>query len=251
MKANIEHLVSEAAIVCSEYVAREVRVLQNWAGAGVGGLLAAGGDTGLKTGGYMEPWFERMAAIPGLSFTGSPGVVRESLPGANDRPDESYGSAMWPTPEGSTSATPASRHVPREARGPELAVRVWEALEIPGSAMDYHFVLQHAVSQLWADRRSDPDALELLEVFALLDLELMEADPQAVSFDFTDDEHSFVRVSSVPQLIDLLEREGALSEALGLARRLARFGQGEDLVEQLSGKVTVLASEADLEDGPA
>lgn len=151
---------------------------------------------------------------------------------------------MWPTPEGSTSATPASRHVPSEARGAELVARVWEALELPGSAMDYHFVLQGAVDRLWSSRRLDPGELTLLEVFALLDLELMEAAPQAVSFDAAAPPTSFVHVTSVPRLVGLLEREGAFTDALHLARRLTRFQQGEDTVARLSEKVGALLAEA-------
>jgi hypothetical protein len=199
----------------------------------------------------VKAWFERMAAIPGVAFAGSPGVVREVLAGAGVRPDESYGSPMWPTAEGSTSATPASRHVPVDVRGVELVTRVWEALELPGSAMDYHFVLQNAVDRLWSVRRADPESLELLEVFALLDLELMEAAPQAVSFDGDADAPArFVRVTSVPRLIGLLEREGAVREALELARRLSRFGQGEDVAVRLAEKVGALVDEG-AGDGPA
>ncbi|BFO23170.1 hypothetical protein SHKM778_95580 (plasmid) [Streptomyces sp. KM77-8] len=158
------------------------------------------------------------------------------------RPDESFGSAMWPIPEGHTSATPASRHVAHDVHGEELIARVWEALELPGSAMDYHFVLQNAVERLWSTRRAHPAALELLEVFALLDLELMEAAPEAVSFEDME-AGRFVRVTSVPRLVGLLEREGAFVEALTVARRLVRFGQGEDAVARLSGKTGALAAE--------
>ncbi|MER7728930.1 hypothetical protein [Streptomyces sp. NPDC096323] len=191
----------------------------------------------------MKSWFDRLASVPGMAFSGSPGVVRGKLPGAGALPDESYGTPMWPTPQGATSATPASQHVPHDARGRELVARVWEALELPGSAMDYHFVLQGAVDRLWSTRGSDPAALELLEVFALLDLELMEAAPQAVSFDDMTPT-SFVRVTSVPRLVGLLEREGAFTEALAVAKRLTRFGQGEDAVGRLSEKVGALAAEA-------
>lgn len=188
-------------------------------------------------------WFERMAAIPGTGFAGSPGVVRDDLPGTADRPDESYGPPMWLIAGGSTSATPASRHVPMQATGAELVTRTWEALELPGAAMDYHFILQGAVDRLWSARRSDPGGLEQLEVFALLDLELMEAAPQAVSFDTTAIPDTFVRVASVPRLISLLEREGAFAEALHLARRLGRFGQGEDETVRLSEKIAALEAE--------
>lgn len=194
--------------------------------------------------GAMATWFERMAAIPGVRFTGSPGVVRDSLAEARVRPEVSYGSPMWPTAEGTTSATPTSRHVPEEASGEDLVARVWEALELPGEPMDYHFVLQGAVNRLWSGRRSYPDGLELLEVFALLDLELMEAAPEAVSFDTGSHPASFVHVASVPRLVMLLEREGAFGEALGVARRLARFNQGEDAVGRLSEKIGALAAEA-------
>ncbi|AZM58163.1 MULTISPECIES: hypothetical protein [unclassified Streptomyces] len=192
----------------------------------------------------MAKWFERMAAIPGVRFTGSPGVAREALAEAHVRPQMSYVSLMWPTAEGSTSATPASRHVPVEASGADLVTRVWEALELPGGAMDYHFVLQGAVDRLWSGRRSYPDGLELLEVFALLDLELMEAAPQAVSFDTGPVPASFVHVTSVPRLVMLLEREGAFSDALEVARRLAPFEQGEDAVARLSEKIGALSAEA-------
>ncbi|MFF4576291.1 hypothetical protein [Streptomyces sp. NPDC001410] len=192
----------------------------------------------------MAKWFERMAAIPGVRFTGSPGIAREALAEAHVRPQMSYASLMWPTAEGSTSATPASRHVPVEAIGADLVTRAWEALELPGEAMDYHFVLQGAVDRLWSGRRSYPDGLELLEVFALLDLELMEAAPQAVSFDTGPVPASFVHVTSVPRLVMLLEREGALTDALEVARRLAPFGQGEDSVARLSEKIGALAAEA-------
>ncbi|SFL67227.1 hypothetical protein SAMN05192584_1245 [Streptomyces pini] len=139
---------------------------------------------------------------------------------------------------------PASRHVPPDADGAELATKVWEALELPGSAMDYHFVLQGAVDRLWSSRRSYPGGLALLEVFALLDLELVEAAPQAVSFDGPPVPGTFVRIASVPRLVSLLEREGAFTEALALARRLARFGQGEDAVTRLSEKIAAWEAEA-------
>ncbi|WP_202434122.1 MULTISPECIES: hypothetical protein [unclassified Streptomyces] len=192
-----------------------------------------------------------MAAVPGLAFAGSPGVVREAVPGWADRPDESYGSPMWPTAEGSTSATPASRHVPFDVGGADLIARVWEALELPGSAMDYHFVLQSAVERLWGARRAEPEALAALEVFALLDLDLMEAAPHAVSFKTAATAVKFVQVSSVPRLIALLEREGAFGEALAVARRLVRFGQGENVVVRLEEKARALVTEAAAQGGSA
>jgi hypothetical protein len=120
----------------------------------------------------------------------------------------------------------------------------------PGSAMDYHFVLQGAVERLWSARRGEPGVLSVLEVFALLDLELMEAAPHAVSFDTAAAPATSVRVSSVPRLIGLLEREGAFTEALELARRLARFGQGEEVAARLAEKAQALVAEAAAQGGP-
>ncbi len=79
----------------------------------------------------------------------------------------------------------------------------------------------------------------------------MEAAPQAVSFDSHGSAGgaTFVRVSSVPRLISLLEREGAFGEALALARRLVRFEQGEDAVTRLLEKTGAFAAEAEV--GPA
>jgi hypothetical protein len=77
----------------------------------------------------------------------------------------------------------------------------------------------------------------------MLDLELMEAAPQAVSFDTTAASSTFVRVVSVPRLMSLLEREGAFAEALHLARRLGRLGQGEDDAIRLMEKIAALQAE--------
>ncbi|MEI5011687.1 hypothetical protein RB196_34450 [Streptomyces sp. PmtA] len=137
-----------------------------------------------------------------------------------------------------------SEQLGRRAGNAQLA---WEALELPGEPMDYHFVLQQAVSDLWAARRTDPGGLETLETFARLDLALMEAAPEAVSFDHSPPEQPFVRVTSVSRLITLLEREGAVAEALEVSRRLNRFRQGEDVTARLAEKAEGLAVEGSWE----
>ncbi|MFJ3279001.1 hypothetical protein [Streptomyces halstedii] len=50
-------------------------------------------------------------------------------------------------------------------------------------------------------------------------------------------------------MIGLLEREGAFTEALELARRLARFGQSEDVAARLSEKAQALVAEAAAQGG--
>lgn len=90
----------------------------------------------------VDVWYERMAAIPGIQFGGSPGVNRGRLAEARVRPRTEMGYLSWPTPDGSTSASPAhSRafaNMSRLERG-ELVRWVWEGLELPGIASDYHF----------------------------------------------------------------------------------------------------------------
>jgi hypothetical protein len=123
-----------------------------------------------------------------------------------------------------------------------LLQHTWEAVEFPGTAMDYHFILQSAVAELWRRRRDDPAGLAVLETFAALDLALAEADPAAVSL--AGDPSDSVVVTSVLTWRKMLEREGALHDALELARRAARFGQGGEAVARLEDKLSALEAES-------
>jgi hypothetical protein len=118
----------------------------------------------------------------------------------------------------------------------------WEGLEVPGEPMDYHFVLQDAVSALWSMRKSDPAALDDLEVFAWLDFELAEADPRAIRFD-EDEPNAFVHMSSLERLLSVLEREGAWRVAFALARRATRFFDLSAELAILESKVAALDAE--------
>lgn len=193
----------------------------------------------------MKVWYSRMADIPGIQFTGSPGVVRADLAEAGLRPRTEYGYLSWPTSEGSTSASPASRRLSADVSGlnsDELVRWVWEGVELPGEPADYHFLLQGAVEQLWARRREHPDGLHYVETFGYLDLALIEAVPQAVMLDASTSTSGFVRISSLERLLSLLEREGALREALALSRRAMRFGDSYRR-EELEAKVASLDGE--------
>jgi hypothetical protein len=194
-------------------------------------------------------WYLRMADIPKLAFTGSPGVARERLPGARLKPAKAeHGSLMWSTPGGMTSASPVQTHGEAGLQGmalPELVRHTWEALELPGTPMDYHFALQNTVEGLWRRRRAEPSALAELEMFARLDIDLAEADPRAVSFvdaGAPDGGWTFVRMLTFGRLMTLYEREGAHREALDLARRGERLGQTCNL-DELARKVAALDAE--------
>lgn len=193
----------------------------------------------------MATWYARMADVPGLDFGGSPDVDRSMLEGADARPRVVHGSLWWSTPQGGTSASPAHGHslgdLSRLSRA-QVVRRTWEGLELPGEAMDYHFILQQAVGELWRRRREDPGGLADVERFAWLDLQLAEADPGAVSFEDIDP-GEFVQMASIAQLITILEREGALREALEIARRAVRFEQLERKAVELEAKVAALDAE--------
>src|SRR6266545_1097096 len=169
-----------------------------------------------------------MADIPGVQFSGSPGVVRANLAEASVRPRTEHGYLSWPTADGSTSASPAHRRAFADLSGfdsDELVRWVWESVELPGEPSDYHFLLQGAVEQLWGRRRTNPSGLHFVETFGYLDLALIEAAPQAVRLDEADPARGYVHIISLDRLLTLLEREGALREALALSRRAIRFGE--------------------------
>lgn len=191
----------------------------------------------------MPVWYPRMAAIPGIGFTGSPNVDRSTLPGALQVPQTDRDYLYWSTPDGSTSAAPAHRHRNAAPTGSRSAVVIhtWQGLELPGEPTDYHFLLQGAVDALWQLRGLEPEALDDLETFAQLDLELAEAEPRAVSFDHS--AHQFVFMTSVARWIAIVEREGAWHEALALAQRANKVGQLLNRTDMLSDRVAALAAE--------
>ncbi len=124
-----------------------------------------------------------------------------------------------------------------------LARWVWEGLELPGIASDYHFLLQGAVEQLWSRRRSTPAGLQFVEIFAQLDLNLIEAVPQAVMVNSAKPSQGFFKIASVQTWMKLLEAEGALREALAVSQRAQRFGD-DHRHEELEAKVAALDAEA-------
>lgn len=193
----------------------------------------------------MRRWYARMTEIQGVGFTGSPDVNRSHLVEARIRPSEEYGSLSWPMPGGITSSSPVHHRAfadMRALKGDALTRWVWEGLELPGTASDYHFLLQNAVEQLWARRRATPAGLHFVEVFAQLDLSLIEAVPQAILINDADPSRGFVRITSVMTWINLLHAEGALRDALSVSRRMQRFGDTYQN-EKLETKVAALNEE--------
>jgi hypothetical protein len=82
-----------------------------------------------------------------------------------------------------------------------------------------------------------------MEVFGSLDLALAEAAPYAVLINEDQPEGGFVRISSFERILALLEREGALRDAVAFSRRAARFGERYRR-EDLEAKVAALDEES-------
>lgn len=195
----------------------------------------------------MTRWYARMADIPGIGFPGSPGVDRFRLPEAQVRPLQEQGSPYlyWPTPDGHASSSPAHRRAFADTTAMdtnELVRWIFEGMELPGIASDYHHLLQGGVRQLWAQRRPAPDGLRFVETFAALDLALIEAAPEAVAMDERDPSRGFSRLAAVETWMKLLEAEGALRDAAAVGRRAQRFGEGYRS-EELEGKAAALDAE--------
>jgi hypothetical protein len=149
-------------------------------------------------------WFRRFGDIPGVDFAGDPKVQRSTLPGHDDVPEtisyefqgKRHAALSWSFGNGSGSASPAKRHdsvVKRDATSSELLLHLMEGLELPGTASDYHFMIQGCAEGLWARRREEPDVFEIVEKLCWLDLRLIQARPSSISIDAGSNE-IFVRV---------------------------------------------------------
>src|SRR5262249_22647509 len=123
----------------------------------------------------------------------------------------------------------------------ELLKHCYESLELPGVPSDYHFLIQGCASALWAQRRREPQVLEDVETLCWLDIQLIEARPETIRFEH-DDEPRFYRVLTFAILIELYEREGYLRDALDVAERSARHGQGAEARDRLARRLATLES---------
>ena len=203
----------------------------------------------------MPEWFRRFADIPGVGYAGDPRIWRSRLPGHDAVPrhhrdavgGSRSGVLTWSTKEGYTSASPASLDAnasssPQADEFPQAQLqRLYEALELPGTASDYHFAIQHCIGVLWNRRRQEPGLLGELERLCLLNIRLIEARPATIT-DERDGKVSFYRVLAFDHLLKLYEQEGFLAEAHELAKLATRFGQAP-AVEQLRERLASVEAE--------
>jgi hypothetical protein len=179
-------------------------------------------------------WAPRLADVPGIAFTGSPGVDRTKLKHHALRPTKEYGSLSWETRNGWTSEAPAAAHRgERDIKPATLIRRTWEALELPGTAADWHYTLLDTTGQLWRLRTREPDHLAVCEQFCRIDIDLVRIRPEPFWRGETARD-GFVSLPTFGILIKLLRAVDDLDEALAYARLGLQFGQGtEDDVTEI------------------
>jgi hypothetical protein len=202
-------------------------------------------------------WFEGLRNVPGVAYTGHPGVERTKVRGYNAKPkveifeigSGKHTSMMWRMPEGGySSQSPASAWSssgdPRNAEPADIIRSLYEALELPGTVADYHFKMLGTCSTLWSLRKQRPELLPELEKILLLDIALIEAHGDSLAFEHNG-EHRMPRVPAFGQLISLYEHEGFVHEALEIAKLATAAGQGPSDEERLSERLAKLQAEDD------
>lgn len=205
-------------------------------------------------------WFRRFGDIPGVEYTPPEPVDRTKLKGHDavarveryefdGRINESL---RWPADdddEFGSSASPAHT-VAFERLDDTLATttllrRLWEGLELPGEASDYHFAVQGLAETLYKRRAREPEVLAWVEYLCWLDIRLLQACPEAVTNEHADgyeDRRRFYSVPTFSRLVDLYTREGFLQDAMGVAHLAERFEQGVP-VEELQERMAALRAE--------
>jgi hypothetical protein len=201
-----------------------------------------------------ENIYNRLAEIQALGYETPPGIDRRTLPKHNLRPRISTYSfdgkkstyVSWDIGNGvSTSQSPASDWAisgTPDAPWPDVLRRLFEALELPGSASDYHHAIWRTADGLWDRRRQDPDILPEVERLCLLDLKLMELLPEIARVSPDHIPH-MVHVPATRHLIRLYEREGFIVEALEIARRGVVLGQEPAEAQRLEARLQDLEAE--------
>lgn len=188
-------------------------------------------------------WYRRFGDIPGISYETPGGLSPQRLRGHGLMPEllryESGASLWW----GDTTQSPASAHaIFDSSRGSANSIvrRLHEVLELPGTASDYHFALADAVGTLFGLRAAEPSALEAMERFCWLDIELIEARPDAFLYEDADGRTAYYGFPTMSRLITLYSTEGYLREALEVVEKAERFGQADGQREKLTARLAAI-----------
>ncbi len=199
-------------------------------------------------------WYSRFADVPGVGYVAPEGIRRPDLPASFLKPEmnsfqidgKPYASLTWKTEEGgSTSASPASRWSPDlDLRNPPpqlILQQLYEKLELPGVASDYHFALLSAYQALAPHARRNPELYEHLERLCLTDIVLVEHLPRIINEG--DPNLPPFRVPAFEILGTLYLRNGLLDDAMGIAKRAVAAGQGNHLMEEVEQQFVLLRAE--------
>jgi len=203
-------------------------------------------------------WYPRLAAVLGINYPGSPDVERSRLATANVTPqirryqsvdgDDLPDSLWWAYGETESSQSPAAARAAALSGDYESWVRAaQEAVELPGTPSDYHFILQGCVDTIWLRHRREPGALALFELFAWADLRLVAAHRTWFEFDKPDGGTGYYRIGTIDRLLGMLSREGAWRAALEVVEVAVtlRQGQAEKRRDDLAACVAFLDAEVE------
>jgi hypothetical protein len=186
-----------------------------------------------------EPeWFKRLADVPGAGYRAPAGVRK--VAGHDAEPTftryelngETIIATTWRVGNVDGSASPAQLHGlgDTKARRPsDITLRLFETLELPGTATDYHFAIQQCSSFLWSQRHEEPSVLETIIDLDLLDIRLIEARPSAITDEFMKGPQTYYAVEAFSRLVGIYKREGMLGDALDVAVRASRFQQSIEI----------------------
>ncbi len=202
----------------------------------------------------MATWFRSFSAVPGIGYKGNSDLYRPQIPehallpksGAYHIADTHRDYVSWPMlfGTGTTSASPVQQWStqPRDGDRPaQTRLRqIYEALELPGELLHYHFAIQGCCSELWRLRREEPWVLVELEKLCWLDIRLMQAYPDIAR---ANNEREFLVITTMQHLITLYEQEGYLSEALQVAEIAMLFNQQKPALERIKSRLAQLEAE--------
>ena len=203
-----------------------------------------------------------MGDIPGLNYEPPVAIDRRTLPNWDARPevgryerDGRQDEYLWWSyeedgEEGQTSTSPANafygRSEQRNRSAPEVLDALWGALELPGTASDYHYAISGAVESMWRRRHAAPDVFAAYEELCWLDIRLIETVPAVTRIeDFADDENAS-RMYVVPafsNLLGLYTREGRLRRAAEVADIARRHGLTGPQLDDFDARRAALEAE--------
>ena len=173
---------------------------------------------------YDETPVGRFADIPGIVFTPSR-VASQSARESVSR----YERPAFEVELGSLA--------PEEVVDQTLA-----ALERPGTPLDYHFLLQNTVRELWRRREESPQTLPFVEEFGLLDAQLVKH--HRGLFHTGGPNEGFVSVPTLNVLAQLYVNEGNWFAAEDVARLARTIAGGVGAEERIAERAASLRAEA-------